>query len=273
MLPATLSEQVPLSPPPVFPYKAFISYKQKAGWRLAGHKPLETALEQFSKKWYQRRAFDVFRDATSLGASAGLWKTLKDSLQNTEFYILLASPEATASDWVRDELNHWLDSRGCEHFLIVLTSGQITWDKAARDFDWTKTTALNRGSLAGKFSEEPLWVDCSWARDLDELKIKRAMNDLRRRGVGDVGVASSQSVQVGPVRRRPAPASSTDAAGANSGGVAFGLVARRPVVLERRGNRKAGRGAQGADSDIASIRRPFHVRTEQAPGSFASPGG
>ena len=30
------------------------------------------SLEQFSKKWYQRRAFDVFRDATSLSANTAL---------------------------------------------------------------------------------------------------------------------------------------------------------------------------------------------------------
>ena len=52
-----------------FNHKAFLSYNQKADGVLA--KALETALEQFSKKWYQRRAFDVFRDATSLGHQRG----------------------------------------------------------------------------------------------------------------------------------------------------------------------------------------------------------
>ena len=124
-----------------FNHKAFLSYNQRADGVLA--KALETGLEQFSKKWYQRRAFDVFRDATSLGANAGLWQTLLDSLKKSEFYILLASPESAASPWVSDELRYWLDNRGCEKLLIVLTSGQMVWAKGQNDFDWTKTTALN----------------------------------------------------------------------------------------------------------------------------------
>ena len=98
---------------------------------------------------------------------------MQGSLKKTEFYILLASPESAASPWVRDELKYWLENRGCEQFLIVLTSGEIVWAKGDHDFDWTKTTALNHEALSGKFPEEPLWVDCSWARDLDELSIKR----------------------------------------------------------------------------------------------------
>jgi len=158
----------------LFQHKAFLSYNQKADGVLA--KALETALEQFSKKWYQRRAFDVFRDATALGANTGLWPTLQVSLQETEFFILLASPESAESPWVRAELNYWLENRGCEQLLIVLTSGRIAWPEGDHDFDWTKTNALNRAVLTGKFRAEPLWVDCSWARGLAELKIT---NDKR----------------------------------------------------------------------------------------------
>ena len=88
---------------PTYQLKAFISYKHKADDVLA--KALERSLEQFSKKWYQLRAFDVFRDVSSLGANPGLKRTLQASLDSTEFYILLASPESADSVWVRDELS------------------------------------------------------------------------------------------------------------------------------------------------------------------------
>ena len=67
--PGRLKGMDPAFAAPHLTYKAFISYKQKADGVLA--KAMETGLEQFSKKWYQRRAFDVFRDATSLGPTRG----------------------------------------------------------------------------------------------------------------------------------------------------------------------------------------------------------
>jgi len=161
----------PADDPVDFQHRAFLSYNQKADRVLA--KALETALEQFSKKWYRRRAFDVFRDATALGANAELWTTLKDALGRTEFFILLASPESAASPWVGEELKYWLENRGREKFLIAWTSGRIAWDQLKHDFNWTTTDALDRRVLEGAFVEEPLWADFSWARGLDEQAIRR----------------------------------------------------------------------------------------------------
>ena len=45
-------------------------------------------------------------------------------------------------------------------FLIAKTDGEISWDEAANDFDWEKTTALPR-SLANAFPSEPNFVDFS----------------------------------------------------------------------------------------------------------------
>ncbi len=156
--------------PVEFQHKAFLSYNQKADGVLA--KALETALEQFSKKWHQRRAFDVFRDATSLRANSGLWTSLTEALDRTEFFILLASPESAASPWVGEELKYWLANRDRDKLIIASTSGRIAWDRRTNDFDWTTTDALDRGVLERAFVEEPLWVDFSWARGLDEPAIR-----------------------------------------------------------------------------------------------------
>jgi WD40 repeat protein len=149
-----------------FLYKAFLSYNQKADGMLASK--LERALEQFAKPWYLRRNFDVFRDATDLSANPALWPTLQRYLDESEFYVLLASPESAASVWVRREMNHWWTSgRGRERVLLVLTGGTIVWNESASDFDWSSTTALSRESMSNRFDQEPLWVDCSWARGLE----------------------------------------------------------------------------------------------------------
>ncbi len=155
----------------VFQYKAFLSYNQRADSVLAS--ALERGLEQFSKKWYQRRAFDVFRDATSLSANSALWPTLQASLDRTEYYILIASPESAASNWVPKELTHWLTHRGHRNVLFVLTHGEILWDETAIEFDWSRTTGLNEQALKAKFDAQPLWVDCRWARGLDDAAIRR----------------------------------------------------------------------------------------------------
>jgi hypothetical protein len=42
--------------------------------------------------------------------------------------------------------------------LIVLTDGEIAWDDACDDFDWSKTTALPE-RLRGAFDHEPLYLD------------------------------------------------------------------------------------------------------------------
>jgi TIR domain len=154
-----------------FHYKAFLSYNQRADHVLAS--ALERGLEQFSKKWYRRRAFDVFRDATSLSANSALWPSLQANLNRTEYYILIASPESAASNWVPKELMHWLTHRGHRNLLFVLTDGEILWDETASDFDWTRTTSLNEQALKAKFDAEPLWVDCRWARSLDDAAIRR----------------------------------------------------------------------------------------------------
>src|SRR5262249_40398639 len=52
------------------------------------------------------------------------------------------------------------DHRSCNNLLIILTDGQIVWDDQAKDFDWTKTTALPE-ILRGAFEFEPGHVDFS----------------------------------------------------------------------------------------------------------------
>jgi WD40 repeat protein len=146
-------------------YKAFISYSHAADGRLAP--TLQSALQNFAKPWYALRAFRVFRDETDLAISPGLWPSILEALGSAEFFILLASEQAAASEWVEREVAYWLAHRQANHLLIVRTGGRIVWDAAASDFDWTATTALPR-SLAHAFDAEPFHLDLSWARSPDE---------------------------------------------------------------------------------------------------------
>ncbi len=156
-------------------YKAFISYSLKADKDLAT--ALQSALHRFAKPWYKLRAMRVFRDQANLALNPHLWKSIKEALDQSEYFILLASPEAAKSAkadkpaWVPKEVDHWLSKRTPETLLIVLTDGEIVWDQTAGDFDWTKTTALP-SNLGKIFSEEPLYLDFRSVRTQTDLSLR-----------------------------------------------------------------------------------------------------
>jgi WD40 repeat protein len=156
-------------------FAAFISYNRKADGHLA--RALQGALHNFAKPWYRVRALRVFRDDASLSANPGLWSSVQQALDNSEFLILLASPEAASSTWVGKEVAYWLEHRPRERLLIALTSGDLVWDARAGDFDWALTTALPP-QARGAFTEEPRYVDLRPARDLPELSRSRVFREL-----------------------------------------------------------------------------------------------
>ncbi len=148
-------------------YKAFISYSHAVDNQLAP--ALQRALQRFAKPWNKISSMKVFRDKTSLSADPSLWSAIARALDDSEFFVLLASPISAESEWVQREVNHWIEKRGTHNFLIVLTDGEIAWDPKEQALDWQKTTALP-ALLAGQI-EEPLYVDLRWARHIDDLSL------------------------------------------------------------------------------------------------------
>ena len=149
-------------------YKAFISYSHAADGELAP--ALQSALHRFAKPWYRMRAIRVFRDKTSLSVTPALWTSIKKALSESEYFILLASPDAAASHWVQQEVDYWLGNRTADNVLIVLTDGVLAWDSAKDNFDWSKTTAIPQ-TLQNAFAEEPLYLDLHWARTQEHLSL------------------------------------------------------------------------------------------------------
>ncbi len=150
-------------------YQAFISYNHAADGRVAP--AVQTALRRFGKAWYSPASIDVFRDETGLGLTPDLWGEIQQRLEQSQCFILLASPEAAQSQWVEKEIRHWLEHRSAGPLLIVLTGGKLSWSKEPNDFDWTQTNALPR-TLQGVFPNEPLWADLSWAKTGAELSLR-----------------------------------------------------------------------------------------------------
>jgi TIR domain len=156
---------------PKYRYKAFISYSHAADGRLAP--TLHSALHRFRKPWYQMRRMRVFRDKTGLSATPQLWPTIEFALGQSEYFLLLASPQAAASRWVQQEVSWWLKHRSVETLFIVLTEGHLQWDEVAMGFDSGRTDALPQ-DLHQRFPAEPLHVDLRWARTDDNLSLRHA---------------------------------------------------------------------------------------------------
>ena len=143
-------------------YDAFISYSHRADGGLA--ESIQVGLERLVKPWYRRRPFlRVFRDETSFAAGSDLGERIKDALDASDHLVLLLSPEAAASPWVDQEVEHWLASRDSRTVTPVITSwsaadGTPHGDMGA--FNWAGDVLPPR--LRGVF-KEPLYVDMRWA--------------------------------------------------------------------------------------------------------------
>jgi hypothetical protein len=155
-------EQSTITPPK---YNAFLSYSHTADEKLVSL--LQPALHSFARPWNRRHSLHVFRDRSNL-AARGLWSQIEYALTQSEYFLLLASPASRDSDWVQKELQYWCEQRDPSKIVLVLTDGQIEWNKTSNDFDWERTTALPR-LLQGKLREEPLHVDFSWTRHIERL--------------------------------------------------------------------------------------------------------
>lgn len=135
-------------------YDAFISYSHQnrpvARW-------LHQALEFFGRTG-RGRASHIFRDETNLGAGGALSDEIVARLARSRRLILLASPEAAASPWVRRELDWWWERHeSYDDVVVVLVGGEISWDPDELA-GLAGQAALTAVDLA-RFGDEPLYVD------------------------------------------------------------------------------------------------------------------
>jgi WD40 repeat protein len=142
-------------------YDVFMSYSQKLDNQLAPE--LQKGLRALGRRWDRPYALRVFRDKTGLGVNPSLWAGIEAALSKSDYFVLLASPLAARSVWVRREVEWWQSHRSPSTMLLALTDGAIVWDEATGDFDWTRTDALPE-CLSGWFTAEPNYADLRWAR-------------------------------------------------------------------------------------------------------------
>ncbi len=111
-----------------YKYFAFISYSSDdRRWA----KKLQRNLEQYrlparlQKRYPEapKRAYPVFRDDTHL-AGFKVWASLTEELDDSQYLILLCSPNSAASEWVNKEVQYFIDQGKEDKILPLIIDGE-----------------------------------------------------------------------------------------------------------------------------------------------------
>jgi len=153
-------------------YDAFISYSHQLDKELAIR--LQRNLERFAKPWYRVRAIRVFRDDASLSASPNLWASIQAALETSEWFILLASPQAGCSPWIERELQWWLTNRtdAIDHLMVAVTDGTPPWGTASQPT--ASPSPVIVPPALSQIVDEPRWVDLRDVRIYDKSRAYQA---------------------------------------------------------------------------------------------------
>ena len=109
-------------------YKAFISYRHKRLDMFVAKK-LQRTIERYVipadlREQGQKRLGRVFRDQSELTLSSDLAQVIQDALDNSEYLIVVCTPDAAQSKWVNEEISYFLSKNDRNHVLAVLASGE-----------------------------------------------------------------------------------------------------------------------------------------------------
>ena len=111
-------------------YKAFISYRHCQPDSAAA-KNIIKIVETYGipktiieKHHTDKRVGKLFRDEDELSASANLSKTITDALDESEYLIMICSPEYIRSEWCMLEFNYWLEHKNKENIIVILLDGE-----------------------------------------------------------------------------------------------------------------------------------------------------
>ncbi len=114
-----------------FTYKAFISYttadRKWACW-------IQKTIERYrcprqlkagagSSVHVPRKLGSVFLDKTDLGTSADLRKSIFEAIRQSEFFIVICSPESARSTWVNDEIIFFKELGRQKNIISVIVDG------------------------------------------------------------------------------------------------------------------------------------------------------
>lgn len=161
-------------------YDAFISYRHVELDSFVAEK-LHKMLERYHipakirKQTGKERINRVFRDREELPLSADLGENINIALQNSDFLIVLCSPEALESRWVQSEIELFLKYHSLEQVLAVLVRGEPEEAFPEKLCYKEEKARLNTGEEAiVRIPVEPLAAD---VRGKSKKEIKKKLKD------------------------------------------------------------------------------------------------
>lgn len=209
-----------------FRYKAFISYswKDKAAAE-ALHRALETWRAPKSIAAGAAGLKPIFRDRDEEAAGASLKAAIEDALDNSEFLIVICSPNSAASEWVNKEVAYFRKRRTPANVLCYVVAGDPAKDCFAPAILFDSDVD---GTMTSTPLEPPLAADARAEGDgerLARLKLIAAMLGL---GLDDLVRRDQQR----RLRRLRGMLGGASAAAAVFAGIAAYAVFQRNVALE-----------------------------------------
>jgi len=112
---------------------------------------IQSSIQRFLCPWYRLRAKSIFRDLSCLPAGSSLEAELFDRLDRSTHLIVLASPEAAASEGMEMEARYWFSRPRNGQILIIVSSGDgKTWDRIREH--------LIPPSVRANLQSAPIWA-------------------------------------------------------------------------------------------------------------------
>jgi len=167
-------------------YRAFISYSQKDK-RFA--KRLHKVLESYKlptgidvqASATKRRLGRFFRDEDEMGASTDLGQALRDAIEDSEYLIVICSPQSAQSKWVNEEILHFKRTGRENKIFAVIIDGEpnvSSTEAAVKEcFPPALRYQLGKDGQITDLSTEPLGLDIR-KESLLRLKVRLAASLL-----------------------------------------------------------------------------------------------
>ena len=149
-------------------FTAFISYRHQSPDMDVAQR-LHTAIETYRipaairKKTGRKKMGLVFRDQEELPLSSDLGKDIEKALDNSDWLIAVCSPRYLESKWCMRELEYFIEKKGKDRVLTILTEGE------PKD-SFPKTLQFQEDGDGAPQSVEPLAADVRAGTTAESLK-------------------------------------------------------------------------------------------------------
>ena len=169
----------------LFRYKAFISYSHAdEKWGDWLHRALETYSvpaklvgRETGAGPIPKRLTPIFRDREDLPAAGNLNATILAALKDSQFLVVISSPNSAQSKWVGEEIRNFKAFHGSDRILTVIVDGEpFSGDPATEAFP--ERLRFDEDETGARLPGEPLAADARDEKDGKQAAISKLVAGL-----------------------------------------------------------------------------------------------